>query len=96
VNRDEGAFGELQIRQCVLDDVNRHYGLDVRMVDVRTSRDASRMVFVLYATKWGAKTEEQAARIWHGGPRGASKDATLDYWLRVKALMEAPARPKDF
>ena len=89
VNRTEGAYGLLQVRQCALDDVNAHYGLGLRMVDVRVSRDTSRLVFILYVRRWGAETPEQAARIWNGGPRGMEKTATLEYWARVRALMEA-------
>ena len=88
VNRAEGAYGILQVRQCALDDVNEHYGLGLRMVDVRVSRDTSRLVFILYVRRWGAETPEQAARIWNGGPKGMEKAAPLDYWSRVRALME--------
>ena len=92
VNRAEGAYGILQVRQCALDDVNEHYGLGLRMVDVRVSRDTSRLVFILYVRRWGAETPEQAARIWNGGPRGMEKTATLEYWERVRALMEAKSK----
>lgn len=94
VNQAEGAYGALQVRQCVIDDVNRHYGLDLRMVDVRTDTDTGRCVFVLYVRMWGAETPEQAARIWNGGPTGASKRATVDYWERIKAIMET-VEPKE-
>ena len=35
--------------------------------------------------------QELAARIWNGGPDGWRRPATLDYWHRVKNLMEGNA-----
>ena len=40
-----------------------------------------------YAARWGAKTDEQVARIWNGGPGGAKKRATLSYWRQVQKVL---------
>jgi hypothetical protein len=52
--------------------------------------DAQRagQVFTWSGARYGAKTPEQFARIWNGGPSGASKKATLAYWSKVKANLE--------
>ena len=34
-------------------------------------------------------TREQAARRWNGGPRGDRLKATLGYWTKVSAVLEA-------
>ena len=90
-NAKEGAVGELQVRQCVLDDVNRFYHMKIAMADVRKHRTVARLVFTLYVRMYGAETYEQAARIWNGGPRGMKKQTTLGYWLRVKNQLKGAA-----
>ena len=44
-------------------------------------------IMFLYWERYGAKTDEQRARIHNGGPTGMSKDSTLGYWNRVKEMM---------
>ncbi len=51
-------------------------------------RFESEAVLIGYVYRWGAKTWEERARIWNGGPRGHKKKATLGYWSRVKAILE--------
>lgn len=40
-----------------------------------------------FMTKYHPQTQEQAARMWNGGPGGANKPATLKYWQRVQQVM---------
>ena len=44
-------------------------------------------VMFLYWERWGAKTDEERARIWNGGPRGMSKESTLPYWRKVQQYL---------
>ena len=46
-----------------------------------------RAVFYGYTGLYGAATDEQRARVWNGGPHGASKASTAGYWERVRAAM---------
>lgn len=42
-------------------------------------------IMYLYWNRYGARTDEERARIWNGGPGGMQKSATLPYWNKVKA-----------
>ncbi len=84
-NARENAAGCAQIRLICLIDVNR-LGYNYTPED-RFNRQKSYEIFCIYVTHYGARTPEQAARIWNGGPRGASKKATLSYWNKVKSAM---------
>ncbi|KKM20409.1 hypothetical protein LCGC14_1645720 [marine sediment metagenome] len=50
-----------------------------------------KQVMIWYWQRYGAKTDEERARIHNGGPRGMSKESTKEYWRRIQAKME----PKD-
>jgi len=76
-NASEGAFGPYQIR---------HYGTSYEIGDFR-SVALSRWAVVHYGRMYGATTPEAIARVWNGGPKGASRRATLGYWKRVKGAM---------
>jgi len=88
--RREGAYGVLQIRQQALDDVNRLCGTTVTLAEVANSRNLSRWVCVHYIRKYLFRypvTYESAARIWNGGPKGPEKEATAEYWTRVRRVL---------
>jgi hypothetical protein len=86
INKREGAYGILQIRQLALDDVNKVWGAQYVLTDflgkdgIKLSVEALRT----YGQLYGAKTPEQFARIWNGGPRGMEKRQTLAYWKLVQ------------
>lgn len=42
-------------------------------------------VMVRYWQRYGARTDEERARLWNGGPRWREKPATEEYWRRVRA-----------
>ena len=42
-------------------------------------------VMVRYWERYRARTDEERARTWNGGPRWREKPETEDYWRRVKA-----------
>ncbi len=88
--RREGAYGVLQIRQLALDDVNRQCGTTVTLEEVAHNRNLSRWVCVHYVRKYLFRypvTYESAARIWNGGPRGPEKEATAEYWTKVRRIL---------
>ena len=81
------AIGALQIHAGVVQDVNRHHGTRYTHRDMH-DRAKAVMVCSLYLQTYAPNaTPEVQARVWNGGPRGASKAATLGYWARVKRKM---------
>ena len=84
-NVKEDAIGILQVRPCVVEDLRRYYGADITH-EMMTKETAARWAFIHYGRMWGARTAEEFARIWNGGPRGATKQSTLEYWNRVRNL----------
>lgn len=85
------AYGPLQIRQPVCDDVNRYYGTRYRASALRGNRRLSilicRRYLALHATRQAlgrSPTAEDYARIWNGGPEGWKRRSTLGYWQKVR------------
>lgn len=85
------AYGCLQIRKPVVDDVNNAYGTSYTAEDCLNNRELSIWIFEkymeLYATEariGRTPTDEDRARIWNGGPNGYKKDTTKKYWAKVK------------
>jgi len=85
---DEDAVGCLQIRKCMVDDVNRilkRQKLTLRFTyNSRWSRDSSIKMFEIYCNHYNLTTAEEIARCWNGGPRGINNPATVGYWEKVK------------
>ena len=84
----EDAVGCLQIRQCMVNDVNRilkrqNSTLNFTYKD-RWSRDKSTQMFEIYCKYYKLKTTEEIARCWNGGPRGSNNPSTVGYWEKVK------------
>ena len=92
-NLSEDAVGCLQIRQCMVDDVNRilrRQGKDYRFTyDDRWLRNKSIQMFDIYCKHYGLTTAEEIARCWNGGPRGMDKDATVYYWKKVQDHLDS-------
>jgi hypothetical protein len=80
------AVGLLQIRMCVVQDVNRHYVMRFTAMD-RFSPEKSKAIFRLYCQMYGCKTAEDRARTWNGGPTGPLKRRTAAYWKKVQKYM---------
>ena len=78
------AIGALQIHRAVVVDANRIAGTSYTHQQM-TNRVAARRVCEIYLSRYASgKTNEEAARIWNGGPTGYKKSATLAYWNKVK------------
>ena len=89
-----GEVGILQIRQCVLDDVNRIFKTKYSLEDTKDNAK-SREICRKYLQHWGRhyeiKTGKKAtdkilAMIWNGGPKGPLKNiSSLErYWEKVQ------------
>jgi hypothetical protein len=62
----------------------RKEDMDNRDQDMHDRAKAVRVASLYLATYAPGASPEVQARVWNGGPRGASKPATLGYWARVK------------
>lgn len=82
-----GELGALQIRPALVRDVNRIHGTHYQHREM-TNRAVAVRVCVLYVEHYapGASPETQA-RVWNGGPRGAQRNSTVGYWVRVRKEM---------
>ena len=87
-HKGEDAVGCLQIRKCMVDDVNRilrkQKSYKKFTYDDRWSRIKSIQMFGIYCRHYGLNTAEEIARCWNGGPRGIDNPATVRYWEKVK------------
>ena len=90
---DEDAVGCLQIRQCMVNDVNRilkRQKSNLRFTyNSRWSRDSSIQMFEIYCKHYNLTTNEEVARCWNGGPRGINNPATAGYWKKVKNQLDS-------
>ena len=88
----EDAVGCLQIRKCMVKDVNRilrRQKSDLRFAyDDRWSRVKSIKMFDVYCKHYGLITAEEIARCWNGGPRGMQNEMTAGYWEKVKNQLD--------
>ena len=92
-HKGEDAVGCMQIRQCMVDDVNRilkrqksikRYSYHDRWV-----RGKSIEMFDIYCEHYKLTTPEEMARCWNGGPRGMEYTSTSQYWEKVKIKIES-------
>ena len=89
----EDAVGCLQIRKCMVKDVNRilkRQKSDLRFTyDDRWLRNKSIKMFDIYCKHYGLTTAEEIARCWNGGPRGMQNEMTAKYWKKVKNKLDS-------
>jgi len=83
-----GELGALQVRPCVVKDVNRIAGTHYRWAEM-TNRAVATKVADLYLTHWAKRigrpaTDRDLALIWHHGPNGWKRSGCT-YWKRVSA-----------
>ena len=88
----EDAVGCLQIRKCMVKDVNRilrRQKSDLKFTyDDRWLRNKSIKMFDIYCKHYGLITSEEIARCWNGGPRGMQNEMTAGYWKKVKNQLD--------
>ena len=87
------SIGVLQIRQSLVNDVNRIQKRNKRTLrytyDDRFSREKSIEMFMIWYNHYHTNSDfEKIARCWNGGPRGMKKDKTIQYWTKVNKKME--------
>jgi hypothetical protein len=92
-NPREDAVGCLQIRQTMVNDVNRilkRQGKTKRYnYTDRWCRSKSVEMFDIFCKYYKLNTAEQMARCWNGGPRGIDNPATLGYWEKVQDELDS-------
>tara|TARA_Y100000310_G_scaffold306602_1_gene347896 strand:- start:502 stop:1065 length:564 start_codon:yes stop_codon:yes gene_type:complete len=92
-HRGEDAVGCLQIRKCMVKDVNRilkRQKSDIRFTyDDRWLRNKSIKMFDIYCKYYGLTTAEEISRCWNGGPRGMQNEMTAGYWKKVKKNLDS-------
>ena len=92
-NAYEDAVGCLQIRKCMVNDVNRilrRQKSDLKFTyDDRWLRNKSIKMFDIYCKHYGLTTSEEIARCWNGGPRGMQSKMTAGYWKKVKNQLDS-------
>lgn len=85
-----GEHGALQIRQCVVTDVNERCGTHYRLADMHVRSNAVQCA-TLYLGIWATKerlghepTDADRAMIFHAGPTGFRKPHARAYWREVQ------------
>jgi len=84
------ARGPYQIRRIYWEDACRYGKLDWSYEENVEDPRRCEKVMRLYWKKYGARTDEQRARLHNGGPTGLRKNATLRYWAKVQRELAAP------
>jgi hypothetical protein len=89
MNTKHGAYGPLQIRAMCLADVNDYAGTKYTLRQFVGNVALSKWAFEIYATRYSARTLEDAVALWHFGPTGRTrKNSGDDYVRRVMATYE--------
>ena len=90
-NISEDAVGCLQIRQTMVDDVNRILKRNKKNIrftyDDRWCRYKSVSMFKIYCRHYNLTTAEEIARCWNGGPKGLYNPSTAVYWEKVQNII---------
>ena len=91
-HKAEDAVGCLQIRKCMVNDVNRilkRQKSSKRFAyNDRWNRYKSIQMFDIYCKHYNLNSAEEVARCWNGGPKGSLKESTLGYWAKVKTKLK--------
>ena len=92
-NASEDAVGYLQIRQCMVKDVNRILkrkgSLKRYVYEDRWVRYKSIQMFNIYCEYYKLNTAEEMARCWNGGPKGMENEITVKYWKKVENQLDS-------
>jgi type II secretory pathway pseudopilin PulG len=88
-NPKEMAYGPVQIRQVLLDDLTR-LGYNYTPQDCFDPDKSHEIMYIytdFYIKEMGYEdTLENRARIWNGGPNGPNKKSTEDYWIKIQEV----------
>ena len=87
-NVSEDAVGCLQIRQTMVNDINRILKRQDKIKRYsykdRWCRIKSIEMFDIYCKYYKLNSAEEIARCWNGGPRGMNYQSTTSYWEKVQ------------
>jgi len=85
-----GERGPLQIRSCVLVDVNKAYGTHYRLADAHNRAHAMKIA-ELYVALWTENgkagdvvTDFERAAVFHCGPKGWKSKHARTYWQKIR------------
>lgn len=91
---NHGEHGALQIRQCVVTDVNERCGTRYRLADMHVRSNAVQCA-TLYIGIWATRerlghtpTDAERAMIFHAGPTGYRKPHARAYWRAVQSHLK--------
>jgi len=91
-NANEDAVGCLQIRKCMVNDVNRILRKQKSIIrysyNDRWMRHKSIQMFDIYCKHYNLNTSEEIARCWNGGPKGMQNKMTVSYWKKVENRLD--------
>jgi hypothetical protein len=92
LNGKNGESGPYQIKRIVIDDVNRILGKKIfkydNVLDDNKSREICRIYILYWSKRYNVNTIESMARIWNGGPRGYRKESTIEYWRKIRRVLD--------
>lgn len=95
----EHAYGPLQIRRFVCDDVNERLGSRYTAESCLGNRPLSIQICRAYLNRYATAsrlghepTDEDMARIWNGGPSGWKRACTEKYWQKVQGVRSAETK----
>ena len=89
VNEREQAYGDVQIRQVAIDQLNQCYNTKTFTLAKAFSDEWSYLYFTLTMAAYNPEMNfEKGARIWNGGVFGHLQSCTIPYWRKVSARLE--------
>ena len=92
-NSKEDAVGVLQIRQTMVNDINRilkKQKSPVRFTyENRWCRYKSINMYKIYCRYYNLTRAEEIARCWNGGPNGLYNPITANYWKKVQKNLDS-------
>lgn len=88
------AYGPLQVRKPVLDEVNPILKTHYTPEQMNGNKELSVKVWKTYVQLWATPkrldhkpTLEEVSRIWNGGPNGYKKQSTIPYWNKTQKVV---------
>ena len=92
-NASEDAVGCLQIRQTMVNDINRILKRQGKIKRYsykdRWCRIKSIEMFDIYCKYYKLNSAEEIARCWNGGQRGMNYQSTSAYWKKVQKNLDS-------
>lgn len=84
----DGERGPYRITPGYWWDACEYGGVDLDYDTWVRSQQHCEQVMEWYWARYGALADEQKARMHNGGPLGMEKESTVEYWCKVKELLD--------